>query len=570
MNRLICPGPALATALGIGPAQAARPPICRPSIEWFGTVRWFVVLAVVFLASWRQSAGAEDMQLQLRYRQETSAGSGRHHTLVRSETWKPVETAVIVCDVWDSHHCLNAVRRVEELAPRLNEVLKRARQQQVTIIHAPSDCMAAYADHPARKRASETPRAANLPADIGKWCTNIPAEENGVYPIDQSDGGEDDDPAEHAQWAAKLTEMGRNPRAPWKTQSERIEIDAERDYISDRGEEVWSILQQRGIQNVILAGVHTNMCVLGRPFGLRQMARNGKHVVLLRDLTDTMYNPERAPRVSHFTGTDLIVAHIEKYVCPTITSGQILGDGVEFRFAKDRRPHVVIIMAEDEYQTERTLPQFALDQLGRDFRVSYVFGSDTDRSGIPGLEVLNEADVAVLSVRRRTPPADQLALVRKYVQAGKPVVGIRTACHAFCLRNQPAPTGCADWPEFDPQVFGGNYTNHYGNKLAATIRIADAALQHPLLTGLANEPFTSNGSLYKVSPLAVGASVLLIGRVEGQPEEPVAWTFQRADGGWSFYTSLGHVGDFEKAEFPRLLRNAIAAAAERKPAGASK
>ena len=524
----------------------------------------FSVLVLSSLLTWTFGFGfavADDLQLQLRFRQETSPDSGRHHTLVRSETWNPTETAVIVCDVWDSHHCLNAVRRVEEFAPRLNEVLKRVRQQQVTIIHAPSDCMAAYANHPARKRATETPRAANVPKDIGSWCTKISAEERGVYPIDQSDGGEDDDPAEHAQWAAKLTAMGRNPRAPWTKQSDLITIDPERDFISDKGEEVWSILEQRGIKNVILTGVHTNMCVLGRPFGLRQMAKNGKHVVLVRDMTDTMYNPERAPHVSHFTGTDLIVAHIEKYVCPTITSGQILGDNVEFRFSKDRRPHVAIVMAEDEYQTERTLPQFALQQLGRDFRVSYVFSSDTDPNDIPGLEVLNETDVAVISVRRRTPKPEQLALVRKYVQAGKPVVGIRTACHAFCLRNKPSPAGCADWPEFDPQVFGGNYTNHYGNNLTATIRIADGVGDQALLSGIAKEPFTSGGSLYKVAPLAAGTKVLLIGRVEGQPEEPVAWTFQRADGGWSFYTSLGHVGDFEKAEFPRLLRNAICSAA---------
>lgn len=523
--------------------------------------RLFLFAFVVSAATGLRTSDAGDLQLQLRYRQETSAGSGRHHTLVRNETWKPTETALIVCDVWDSHHCLNAVRRVEEFAPRLNEVLKRLRQQHVTVIHAPSDCMKAYADHPARKRAMETPRAAVLPKDIGSWCKQIPAEEAGVYPIDQSDGGEDDDPEEHAQWEAKLKGMSRNPKAPWIKQSELIEIDAERDFISDRGEEVWSILEQRGIKNVILAGVHTNMCVLGRPFGLRQMAKNGKHVVLMRDMTDTMYNPQRAPFVSHFTGTDLIVAHIEKYVCPTITSDQILGDKVQFRFSKDKRPHVVMIMAEDEYHTEQTLPKFALEQLGRDFRVSYVFGSDTDKNDIPGLEVLNEADVAVISVRRRTPRAEQLALVRKYVQAGKPVVGIRTACHAFFIRNQAPPAGCAEWPEFDPQVFGGNYTGHHGNKLQPTIRIADGAADHPLLSGIAKARFTSGGSLYKVSPLLPGTTVLLKGRIEGQPEEPVAWTFQRADGGRSFYTSLGHISDFDSPSFVRLLRNATGGAA---------
>jgi nicotinamidase-related amidase/type 1 glutamine amidotransferase len=522
-------------------------------------------LGLVTVACGLQAAGAAELPLRLRYRQETSPGSGRHHTLVRHETWDPARTALIVCDVWDLHHCLNAVRRVEEFAPRLNEVVRHARQQQMTIIHAPSDCMTNYAAHPARQRAAQTPRAANLPEDINRWCHRIAAEEDAVYPLDQSDGGEDDDPQEHAEWAAKLTAMGRNPRAPWTKQSDLIAIDAERDFISDRGEEVWSILEQRGIQNVILTGVHTNMCVLGRPFGLRQMAKNGKNVVLMRDLTDTMYNPARAPYVNHFTGTDLIVAHIEKYVCPTITSGQLLGDGVCFRFAQDRRPHVVIVMAEDEYQTERTLPQFALGQLGKDCRVSYVFGSDTQRNDIPGLDVLDEADAAVISVRRRPLRSEQLALVRKYVQAGKPVIGLRTASHAFCLRNQPPPDGCADWPEFDPQVFGGNYTNHYGNLLQTTVRIADGAADHAVLGGVSREPWSSGGSLYRVSPLAAGTTVLLRGAVEGQPEEPVAWTFERADGGWSFYTSLGHVKDFEQAAFVRLLRNAIAAAVRLPP-----
>jgi hypothetical protein len=78
------------------------------------------------------------------------------------------------------------------------------------------------------------------------------------------------------------------------------------------------------------------MCVLGRPFGLRQMSRNGKHVVLMRDMTDTMYNPKRWPYVDHFTANDLIVSHIERYVCPTITSDQLIG-GKPFRFRNDKR-----------------------------------------------------------------------------------------------------------------------------------------------------------------------------------------------------------------------------------------
>src|SRR5262249_33436707 len=191
------------------------------------------------------------------------------------------------CDMWDLHHCLNATRRGGELAPRMDRFLDEARARGALIIHAPSSCMDAYKDHPGRKLALQTPRSKNLPKDIGKWGTRIPAEEKGTYPIDQSDGGEDDDPAEHRAWAEKLKGMGRNPRAPWKSQTDALKI-RDGDVISDSGEEIWSVLEQRGIGNVMLVGVHTNMCVLGRPFGLRQMAKNGKNVVLVRDLTDTM------------------------------------------------------------------------------------------------------------------------------------------------------------------------------------------------------------------------------------------------------------------------------------------
>ncbi len=284
-------------------------------------------------------AGAAPISLKLQLRspvRDAATNSTRSLPEVIERTWDGEQTAVIVCDVWDAHHCLNAVRRLEEFAPRMNEILREARKHGATIIHSPSDCMAAYEDHAARKRAVSVPAAKSKPKDVEHWCSRIPSEEKAVYPIDQSDGGEDDDPAEHAEWAAKLKAMGRNPGMPWKTQSKLIEIDAERDFISDRGDEVWNVLESRGIKNVILVGVHLNMCVLGRPFGLRQMVRNGKNVALMRDMTDCMYNPKRWPQVDHFTGNDFVVAHVERFVCPTITSDQLLG-GEPFRSKYDTR-----------------------------------------------------------------------------------------------------------------------------------------------------------------------------------------------------------------------------------------
>ncbi len=516
----------------------------------------FLTLLLTTLAVSHVTQGADDLDLTLRYRTAITEDSDFYHILTRNESWKPEQTAIIVCDMWDVHHCLNAVRREGEFAPRLEQVLKTAREQGVTIIHAPSSCMEFYEGHAARERAKAIPLASNLPEEIGEWCHSIPAEEQGKYPVDQSDGGEDDDPTEHAEWAAKLEAMGKDPRVPWTRQIDVLTIDADRDYISDQGDEVWSILEARGIENVILTGVHTNMCVLGRPFGLRQMARNGKNVVLMRDLTDTMYNPKAWPFVSHFTGTDLIIEHIEKFVCPTITSAQLIG-GESFVFKHDTRPHIVMLIGEKEYRTNETLPKFALEQLGHDYRVTIIHASTEDKNTFPGIAAVKEADLLFVSVRRRTPPPAQLDIVRQHVAAGKPVVGIRTASHAFTLRGKPAPEGYASWPEFDAQVFGGNYSNHWGNKLVATVSVIKENADHPILTGVPHEEFTSNGSLYVVTPLAEGTTPLLMGEVDGHDPEPMAWTFTRKDGGHSFYTSLGYIDDFETPAFVQLLRNAV-------------
>src|SRR5262245_60083807 len=257
----------------------------------------FATLTIVFSLARAESRAPDMVMIHKRFREEIS----QHTYAVRekSEQWNVSQTAVIVCDMWDAHHCLNAVRRAEEMATRMNQVLETARGRGVLIIHAPSSCMESYKNHPARRRAQESPRATNLPQDIGEWSEKIPPEEKGKYPIDQSDGGEDDDPVEHEHWHQKLAGMGRNPKSPWKAQIDLLRID-DKDAISDSGVEIWNLIEHRGIKNVILMGVHTNMCVLGRPFGLRQMAKNGKNVVLMRDMTDTMYNPERWPYATHF------------------------------------------------------------------------------------------------------------------------------------------------------------------------------------------------------------------------------------------------------------------------------
>ena len=524
----------------------------------------FTLLALLAtnLVVFSMSATADDasqgvLNLTLRSRVESPALGGACRVIETPVAWKTKETAIIVCDMWDLHHCLNATRRVVEIAPVMDQVLKTAREQGVLIIHAPSECMASYEKTPARERAIAAPKSKQLPDEIGTWCKRIPAEEQNKYPVDQTDGGEDDDLAEHAKWAAHLAAIGRNPRLPWKSQTDKLTIDQERDLISDSGVEIWNVLEDRGVKNVILMGVHTNMCVLGRPFGLRQMAKNGKNVVLMRDMTDTMYNPIRAPYVNHFTGNDRVAEHVERYVAPTVTSDQIIG-GKPFRFKGDTRPRVALIVAEDEYKTERTLPPFVATQLGKDFKASFVFDTETDKNTLTGTSAIADADVLLVSARRRLFTEAQVEAIRKHVAAGKGIVGIRTANHAFSPKaGEEIPKGHAAWTTFDAEVLGGHYTGHHKEDVKVTIEGISEAASHPILNGVFVSKLVGNGSLYKVSPLATSTTPLLLGTTPGETPEPILWTNLSAAGGRIVYTSLGHPDDFNEPEFVTLLRNAI-------------
>ncbi len=513
-------------------------------------VAGFAVLATGFTVH----GFAEPKLLELRLRSRVEVGGG-FQLIETPSHWNPSETAIIVCDMWDLHHCANAVKRETEMAPTMERVLKTSRDQGVVIIHAPSSCMDAYKDHPARQHAQMTPRSKNLPKEIGTWCYTIPNESKGKYPLDQTDGGEDDDPIEHQEWAAKLTSLGRNPRSPWKSQINVLSI-VEKDYISDNGEEIWSILEARGIKNVILMGVHLNMCVLGRPFGLRQLARNGKNVVLMRDMTDTMYNPKMAPFVSHFAGTDLMIEHVEKFVCPTITSDQILG-GKPFRFRDDDRPTVAFVIGDDEYRTEASLPAFASKYLIADYRAEFILDQEGARDNLAGISTLKDADLLFVSARRRVLPRSQVEALRGFVQSGKPVIGIRTASHAFAPKTgAKIPEGREGWPGFDAEVLGGHYTNHHGAGPKVVVSFSPGA-SHPILEGIEPSRLIGHGTLYKVNPLAKTATPLLVGTIPGQNPEPVAWVNAPSTGHKVFYTSLGQFQDFEEPAFNKLLKNAV-------------
>lgn len=221
--------------------------------------------------------------------------------------WQTSQTALIICDMWDNHYCQSAAQRVGVMAPRMNEVVTAARNHGVMIIHAPSGCMEQYAGTPQRARMIAAPHV-EAPFELA-WCYRVPDREPEL-PL-KVDVSPCDDPVVGP--AVKV----------FTRQHPQIDIIGY-DGVSDSGQEIYNYFQAHGIANVVLMGVHTNMCVLGRSFGIRQMVKLEMNVVLARDLTDCMYDPREPPYVSHARGTQMIVEHIEQHWCPSIEGADLM------------------------------------------------------------------------------------------------------------------------------------------------------------------------------------------------------------------------------------------------------
>lgn len=480
---------------------------------------------------------AQSLELNLRSR-EPVAGADQWRVVEKRASWDPKQTAIIICDMWDQHWCQGATRRVAELGPRMNRVVDLARRQGVLIIHCPSSCMEGYRDTAARKLAQQAPKV-ETKVPLQKACRLDLAKE-GKLPIDDSDGGCDCQPT-------------CKQANPWRRQISSLEIKPG-DALTDNLEAFY-LLEQRGIKNVIVMGVHTNMCVLGRPFTIRQMVMQGKNVALMRDMTDSMYNSRMAPKVSHFRGTELVIEHIEKRWCPTITSSDLSGQAA-FHFAEDQRPHVVFLYNENHYRPQDTLPGFAHQlEAKRGYRVTLL--NAKPGQGAVGIESLKTADLLVLFVRRELLPKAQDQLVREYLEAGKPLVALRTASHAFALNKGSVPAGLANWPGFDKEVLGGNYHGHFPAAAGGEVEVVQNAARHPLLAGVSPNSWHAPGELYQTRPVAPDANVLLKASIPGQPQEPIAWFRFYKNKAPVFYTSLGHPDHFAQPQFLALLNNAV-------------
>jgi type 1 glutamine amidotransferase len=254
--------------------------------------------------------------------------------------------------------------------------------------------------------------------------------------------------------------------------------------------------------------------------------------------------------------------------------------------------HVVLISGDEEYRSEEALPQLAKILARHGFRCTVLFAIDPKdgtvnpnvRDNIPGLEQLKSADLMVIFTRFRDLPDAQMKHIAEYLDTGKPVIGLRTATHAFNFEGRKDTAyrrftwNSKEWEGgFGKQILGETWVSHHGQHGKQGTRgiLVPAMKQHPILRGLQDGDIFGPTDVYGVKlPLPGDCQPLVMGevtstlqpkspRVEGKvndPMMPVAWTksYKTPAGkqGRVFTTTLGASQDLLSEGTRRLLVNA--------------
>jgi hypothetical protein len=249
--------------------------------------------------------------------------------------------------------------------------------------------------------------------------------------------------------------------------------------------------------------------------------------------------------------------------------------------------HVVFVTGDEEYRSEESMPQLAkVLAAHHGFKCTVLFAVNkqdgtidpTTVDNIPGLEALASADLLVIFTRFRELPDEQMKPIVDYINSGKPILGLRTATHAFAYKtHKDSPYAKYSWDSkefaggFGRQVLGETWIDHYGVHQKESTRglVAPGRENDPIVKGA--EDVWGPSDVYAITTLTGDARPLILGQVlkgmdpkdPPNPDKkpvPVAWTKSWTGSAGKaarvFATTMGHAGDLKSEGFRRLLVNA--------------
>jgi type 1 glutamine amidotransferase len=252
--------------------------------------------------------------------------------------------------------------------------------------------------------------------------------------------------------------------------------------------------------------------------------------------------------------------------------------------------HIVLVSGDDEYRSEEALPMLGkILTVRHGFKCTVLFAINpqdgtikpTHQTNIPGLEALKSADMMIIATRFRELPDEQMKHIIDFTNSGKPILGLRTATHAFNYsRNTKSKYARYSFRSNDPKggwgrlVLGDTWSGHHGHHKKESARgvINPEYKSHPILNGVTD--IWGQSDVYGVKDLPKDAKVLVHGQVlegmkptdkpvegdKNNPMMPLVWTrYYTGDDGKTSQitcTTMGASVDFESAGLRRLVVNA--------------
>src|SRR3989442_11769616 len=260
----------------------------RFSLSLPAFVRCVSLVLAIAIFTVGAALGAE-MELTLQTRDPATG-----KIVLATEKVDPNRVGVIAVDVWNFHWCKTATMRVDAIVPRMNRALDAARALGMTVMLCPSDVVDNYVGYPQREAIFALPKV-SVPTVMNVICPPVP-----------DAGG---------------CACGRERCAVnygWDDMHPALRI-ADADLMPDTQAEVYAICQQHGLTHLIYVGFHTQICLLGKPMGLKAMKSAGLRCVLARDMTDAHPGYDPARNFTPDLNTEQVVEHFEKYLTPTIS-----------------------------------------------------------------------------------------------------------------------------------------------------------------------------------------------------------------------------------------------------------
>jgi hypothetical protein len=260
----------------------------------FAARNWCAALVLFYSLLAIAQAGAAEIELTLQTRDPVTG-----KVILTAEKVDPRHVGVIAVDVWNFHWCKTATMRVDAIVPRMNKALDAARALGMTVMLCPSDVVDNYVGYPQREAVFALPKFP-VPSVVKVTCPPVP-----------DAGG---------------CACGRERCAVnygWDGMHPALHI-GEADLMPDTQAEVYAICRKFGLTHLIYVGFHTQICLLGKPMGLKAMKSAGLRCVLARDMTDASPGYDPARNFTPDLNTEQVVEHFEKYLAPTINFQQEL------------------------------------------------------------------------------------------------------------------------------------------------------------------------------------------------------------------------------------------------------